>query len=169
VTALAWLEAYRGESVDGLVALASEYRVDSLLVALETALLGRVETLGLSSLSEAERAVVAIEALEREVNNGGYHQFFLNAPEHAAGIVPALLRVGCPVTAEISQSAIAHLGLGPAPAPAQVREALEHDAAGQLVDVLSDQCDQRYYTSDEPIADRLFAYVCANRCAIRLA
>ena len=168
MTALAWLEAYRGESVDELVALASEYRIDSLLVALETALLGRAEKLGLACLSEAERTVVAIEALEREVNNGGFHQFFLNAPEHVAEIVPALLRIGCAIPAEISQCAIAHLGLGTNFSPEQVRQALEQDVVGNLVEVLSDQCDQHYYTSDEPIADRLFAYVCTNRWAIRL-
>jgi hypothetical protein len=168
VTASKWLEGYSGESVDQLIDLASEYRIDSVVVALEQALLERAERFGLACLSEAERTVLAVEALEREVNNGGYHQFFLNAAEHAPEIVAGLERAICPLTAEISQSAIGHLGLRQPFTPEQVHETLEQDLEGRLIDVLSDQCDQRYYNSGEPIEDRLFAYVCANRHAIQL-
>lgn len=168
MTTLKWLEEYSGESVDQLVALTSEYRIDSILIALEQALQETAGRFGLACLSEAERTVLAVEALEREVNNGGYHQFFLNAAEHAPEIVAALERATCPLTAEISQSAIAQLGLRQPFTPEQVHQVLEQDVEGRLIDVLSDQCDQRYYNSGEPIEDRLLAYVCANRHAIQL-
>ena len=54
---------------------------------------GRTET-------AVERVVRAVEALEREVNNGGYSQFFINPPvESAPDIVAALRQIDCPKTA----------------------------------------------------------------------
>jgi len=49
------------------------YRVDSLVLAMESAL----DAKDRRTLSPEERVVLAVEALEREVNNGGYDQFFL--------------------------------------------------------------------------------------------
>lgn len=51
------------------------YRVDSLIVAIAQALQKK------PNLSVPERVVVSVEALEREVNNGGYNRFFFNGGE----------------------------------------------------------------------------------------
>lgn len=51
-----------------MIALKDSYRIDSLVLAVVEALHSKPET----ELSEAERDVLAIEALEGEVNNGGY-------------------------------------------------------------------------------------------------
>ena len=90
---LKWLEGYSGQGVDELIAFASEYRVDSIVLAFEQALQQSTHRIGLSKLHEAELTILAVEALEREVNNGGYHQFFLNTPEYAPFIVAALQRI----------------------------------------------------------------------------
>ena len=73
---LKWLDGYSGETIDELIALAGSHRIDSIVLAIEEALLRRE----LGELNEAETTVLAIEALEREVNNGGYHRFFGAAP-----------------------------------------------------------------------------------------
>ena len=75
---LPWHE-YAGESAEQLLALTASHRLDSLAVAFETALGQKAFKLGDGALSVAERDVLAIEALEREVNNGGYGQFFSNS------------------------------------------------------------------------------------------
>jgi hypothetical protein len=168
VTDLKWFDGYSGQSADELIGAASAYRIDSIVLAFEQALLGKADSVGLPELNEAERTVLAVEALEREVNNGGYHQFFLNTPEHASSVVAALERIDCPNTAKISQAAIAHLGLRQPFTTEQVQIALDLDAGGNLIAVLGDRCDQLYYSSGEPIADRLFAYIRANSHAIRL-
>jgi hypothetical protein len=165
-----WLDAYSGQTVDELLAMAPEYRIDSLVLAFEQAVLSRADWRNPSAaLNEAELTIATVEALEREVNNGGYHQFFLNTPQFAPYVVAACRRIGCPKTAEVSAQAIALLGLKPGFATEQVEAVIENDADGKLVEVLIDKCDGLYYDSGEPIADRLFEYIGANRTSIRLA
>ncbi len=163
-----WLDGYSGQSVDDLIALASRYRVDSIVLAFEAALQPMAQQSGLSRLNEAELTILAVEALEREVNNGGYHQFFLNTPEYAPLIVAALQRIGCPKTAGLSASAISLLGLTQPFTASQVQAALAQDRSGELIEILIDKCDRPYDESGEPIADRLFAYVCKQRLSVRL-
>lgn len=166
---LKWLDGYSGESVDDLIALSTTHRVDSIVLALEQALQQRLGDVGLAGLNDAEIAVVAVEALEREVNNGGYHQFFLNAPEFAPFVADALKRVACHSTAEITAKAISLLGLRQPFTAGQVEQTLLDDPEGTLMEMLSSQCDGPFYGTGEPIADRLFEYVRANRDSIRLA
>ena len=63
-----FLDAYGGQTTDELIALESEYRIDSLVLAFEAALDAKAEH------SKQERVVLAVEAVEREVNNGGFTQ-----------------------------------------------------------------------------------------------
>ena len=165
---LKWLDGYSGQSVDELIALASEYRIDSIVLAFEQALQEKAVSVGLSGLSEVELTVLAVEALEREVNNGGYHQFFLNAPEFASCIVAALDRIGCPNTAKISQAALAHLGVRQPLTTAQIQIALDQNTEGKLDSILSERCDPLYYNSGESIERRLLEFIRANAHAIEL-
>jgi hypothetical protein len=103
---LQWLDGYSGETVDELIALEGKYRTDSLVLAFEQAMDQKAARVGDDKLAEEERIVLAIEALEREVNNGGYGQFFVNSSEYASIIVGALRRIGCPKTAGITQKAM---------------------------------------------------------------
>ena len=84
--------SYDGKTVAELFAMTDTYRTDSLIHLVEEALQQRAR----ADLSAPERVVLAIEALEREVNNGGYNQFFLNEPSYAHEIVAALNEIGCP-------------------------------------------------------------------------
>ena len=148
-----WLDGYSGQSVDQLIALAADHRIDSIVLAFESALMQRADPADLSAFNEAELTILAVESMEREVNNGGYHQFFLNTPEYAPHLVAALQRIGCPKTAAISAKAIA---------------LKDQDAQGKLSETLHEQCDSAYYENDEAIADQLFAYIRATRRSIRL-
>jgi hypothetical protein len=103
---LLWLDGYCGQTVEELIALESKYRIESLVLAFECALGKKAARLGRESLSDEESIILAVEALEREVNNGGYDQYFFNTPEYAPMIVRALQRIGCPKTAEITQNAL---------------------------------------------------------------
>ena len=104
---LRWLEGYNGESVDELIALEGKCRTDSLVLAFEQAMDQKAARIGEDELTAEERIILAIEALEREVNNGGYGQFFLNSSrEYAPIIADALRRISCPKTAEITQKAL---------------------------------------------------------------
>src|SRR5579862_9885762 len=107
MTDLQWLDGYSGQTVDQLLALEGKYRIDSLVLAFEQAMDQKAAEVGEESLTEEEGIILAIEALEREVNNGGYGQFFVNSSRaYAPVIVPALGRIGCPRTADITQKAL---------------------------------------------------------------
>jgi hypothetical protein len=139
-----FLESYAGQTTEQLLALDKRYRIDSLVLAFEQGIQQAGEK---RPLTQEEKYVLAVEALEREVNNGGYGQFFSNSSnEWADTVVAALRAIGCPKTADISAKAVA---------------SREDESA------LS-ECDERYYANDEPIADRLFDWIKRNRAQIKL-
>jgi ferredoxin-NADP reductase len=89
-----FFKSYSGETTEQLLGLVNEYRIDSLVLAFEQAIQLKAVR---APISRQERYVLAIEALEREVNNGGYSQFFLNSShEFVDTIEEALKAIGCP-------------------------------------------------------------------------
>lgn len=103
---LPWFN-YRGQDTAEILAHKETHRIDSLLCALEAGIQlrqGRFPTL---MTTPEEHALLAVMALEREVNNGGYHQFFANSScKYAPIIVAALESIGCVATATLTQRAI---------------------------------------------------------------
>ena len=139
-----FLESYGGQTTDQLIELDKRYRIDSLVLAFEQGIQQAGEK---RPLTQEEKYVLAVEALEREVNNGGYSQFFSNSSSEWAGTIVAALRaIGCPKTADITDKAVANR---------EDEKALS-------------KCDDRYYANDEPIADRLFDWISRNRAQIKL-
>jgi hypothetical protein len=147
-----FLESYGGQTTQQLIGLRGSYRIDSLVLAFEQAICHKPS----DTLSES---VLAIEAMERDVNNGGYEQFFDNyySREFTGFIVRALELIGCPKCAAITADAIRVLEL-----PAGYDDIT---IAQTVVDLSDDrraklgECDSRYYANDEPIADALFTYI----------
>ncbi len=161
MTALKWLDGYAGQTVDELIALAETHRTDSIVLAFEQAMDQKAARVGMEKLSPEERMILAIEALERAVNNDGYNSIFINsAREHVPIMVDALLRIGCPKTAEITKTAI------------QIEQndpfIDEHGAwiTNEARDTALERCDQFYYQGPENIEESLFAFIKANRSKI---
>jgi hypothetical protein len=158
-----WFDGYSGQTTSELLALAGDYRIDSLVLAFEEALDRRSMT---SELTPQERLVLAIEALEREVNNGGYAQFFANSSnEYVDVVAEALDSIGCVGTASITRQALDALGVD-APTAEAVADAI--DSADDDVQEALSSCDAHYFASGEAIADRLFEWIGANQEAISL-
>ena len=159
-----WFDSYSGQSTEQLLSLEGEYRTDSLVVAFEQAL--DQKSAAEKSLTPEEQVVLAVEALEREVNNGGYSQFFTNSSvEHCPNIVMSLEQIGCPETADITKRALNVLNVPRLSAETiQASMATESDARDEALS----ECDDLYYDSGENIADRLFAFIKANKSAIKL-
>lgn len=163
-----WLNEYSGESADELIALERKYQTASLVLAFEQALIQKAARIGASNLTPEERVILAVEALEREVNNGGYDQFFVNSSrEHAGIVVEALRRIGCPKTAEITQKALgivrgARITDGEIENGAWVLE--ENEECQEALE----ECDSLYYEGAEDIAGSLFAFIKANRAKVEL-
>jgi hypothetical protein len=130
MTDLIFLEKYGGESLEELIAMDKTHRVDSLVLAMEEALNQKAEKIGMGKLTPEERIILAVEALEREVNNDGYHQFFLNSSSVFAGEIEfALSAIGCPKHAAIARRAVNMLKIK----GELTEEAIEHASSFPLV------------------------------------
>ena len=138
-----FLDNYSGQTTDELIAMKEEYRIDSLVLAFEQAIQEKSE----SELSERERYILAIEAMEREVNNGGWQQFFENTDNEYNDSLPvALDAIGCPETAQLA------------------REAIDANHLGSDLD----DFDAKYYALTESIEVKLFEYIEKNAAEIKL-
>src|SRR5205814_3011233 len=106
--------------------------------------------------TQEEHTLLAIMALQREVNNGGYHQFFFNSScQYALTVVPALESIGCDATTALTQRAIDALNLHPL-----TLQAIE-DSIGKPDPKRNralDTLDKQFYKIFE-IEPKLFAFV----------
>ncbi len=161
---LPWLD-YIGQTTPELLACKSSHRIDSLLRAFEEGIQAkRARKVGGRATVE-EDLVLAVMGLDREVNNGGYHQFFFNSTrKFVTKIVACLLRIECAATAAITERAIAALGLAALSASA-VRATVQKEDS--VRDAILDGCDREFYRLNE-IEANLFRFVEANQDRIRL-
>ena len=104
---------YTGQSSDEILAHVETHGLFSVLGALKWGLEAKARAQGgEDKLSEEERVFLAVLALISEVNNGGYRQFFWNSSRRFAPIiVHSLRRIDCERTAELTERALATLGL----------------------------------------------------------
>jgi proline dehydrogenase len=159
---LEWLDGYTGQSVDELIALEGKYRIDSLVLAFEQALDQKWARDG-EKMTDEEFVVLAVEAMEREVNNSGWGQFFVNTAQFAPVIVDALQRIRCPKTAKIAEMAVKIVEK--APITEQEIENCTWEENEKRQEGLN-ACDNLYSEHPENIAESLFAFIKANRAKI---
>jgi hypothetical protein len=153
------------QTAEQLLSLQGKCRTDSLVVAFEQAISQKAGS-AKQGLSNPEHIVLAVEALEREVNNGGYDQFFTNSSrEFAPTIVDSLRRIGCKKAASITERALKALGVSD-PTVEAIDTAMAVDDEERTKRFA--QCDDEYYKNTEPIAERLFAFIKANKAEIKL-
>jgi len=155
---LPWLE-YSGQSTAQILAHKGSHRIDSLLCAMEEGILLRQSKRGKRGTTDVERIFLAVMALDREVNNGGYRQFFSNSTrEYAPAIAAALRKIGCEATAALTAKAIEALAPDRVTAPAVYSAVLQRDARR---DRQLGSFDRQYNQLDE-IERRLFAFAEAH-------
>jgi Domain of unknown function (DUF4375) len=157
---------YSGETTDELLSYPATGQQDSLVRAFEEGLQRKASRRGQRALKQEERIVLAVRALDREVNNGGYQQFFCNSSRmFAPQIVQSLERIGCRRTAKITQRAIAALQVSPVTV-ARIDAIMQE--TNEERDQELDRCDQLFYKTALGIPKGLYAFVKANRSRIRL-
>ena len=162
---LPWLDNYSGQTVDELIALEGEYRIDSLVLAFEEALDQKLTRDGRENMSDEEFVVLVIEAMEREVNNGGWGQFFVNTGHFTSVIVDALQQMGCPKVAKIAERAVMIVERAPI-----TEEEIENHTWKEDEDRLDalEECNALYFENPENIERSLFEFIKANRAKINL-
>lgn len=165
------LTEYFGQSTKQLIALASETEVSAIVWAFEEALHNK------SKPNFEERVILAVVALEREVTNGGFHQFFFNSSsQYAHLVVQALKAIECPCTAELSQQAISTLGIPINATPLEIQH-LATDSYDRVEEKLY-ELDKEFYRINswnsgkeigEPLFEKLFTYIVKNEAKIVLS
>lgn len=157
---------YSGETTDELLRYPATGQLDSLVRAFEEGLQRKASQRGERALTQEERTVLAVRALDREVNNGGYHQFFCNSSrKFAPQIVQSLARIGCGRTAKITQRAIDALQVSSVTVD-RIETIMQE--TNEERDQELDRCDQLFYKTPQGISKRLYAFIKANRGLIRL-
>jgi len=139
----------------------------SFAIALSDLVFPRYDRDGFDSLSAAERVAYCVDALEREVNNGGFEQFFGNSSgDTAAETDAALQAIGAAQAASLLQSATS---LFPNGAPPR-----DPDERVEAIDALSDEArskwgelDARFCAYPDDLTSLMRRFVIAHRSEFR--
>jgi hypothetical protein len=156
---------YKGQTTPEILACKGTHGLSSLLLAFEWGIEAKIRASNGERPTDAEITILAVQALSREVNNGGFHQFFWNSSrQYAPVVVDTLKRIGCEEAAAITQRAIAALNPDDLTVEAVSRailpESKERDALFTL-------CDKDFYRLPD-LGVELFAYIETQRDEIRL-
>lgn len=109
--------------------------------------------------SHPQKVFSAIWALESEVNNGGFSQYFLNSSSESAGfVVEALESIGAPKTAKICKRAIDTAFPDGLPDRAGEISAAAEEFSDDVEDQLG-ELDNEFFQYPHNLTDLLFAFV----------
>ncbi len=113
-------------------------------------------------LSDEEKVIVYIEELEREVNNGGFSQFFNNSSgDYTEEVIQSLRKVGSVNFLRLVESAKSQFPNSFVPVDSterqQILEEIENDASETW-----DRLDSEFYQYDEDIYALMIGYIESN-------
>jgi Domain of unknown function (DUF4375) len=157
---------YNGQTTPEILASSETHSHLSLLFAFEWGLQAKARGLGgEDKLNDEERLVLAVMSLDREVGNGGYHQFFFNSSRRfVPSIVWCLRRIKCHNAAAITERAIAAFGLTQIDVQAVEKAIARKDRAR---DSVFENCDDDFYRLTE-LVEKLFGFVVTEQDKIQL-
>jgi Domain of unknown function (DUF4375) len=109
--------------------------------------------------SMPQKIFSAIWALESEVNNGGFSQYFLNSSNESAGfVVEALNTIDAPQTADICRRAIEVAFPAGLPTTEEGIHAQAADFSDEIREKL-EPLDQEFFSYPHDLTDLLFDFV----------
>jgi hypothetical protein len=132
-------------------------------IALSNLVCQRAYTLGFDALSAAEQVAFCVDELEREVNNGGFHQYFVNSGGNfVRQAQAALVAIGAPAMASVVARAMDPF---PSPGPPADQEArcTLLEAMGDDVFETFEPLDEQFCDYPEDLTSLMRAYVEAHR------
>jgi len=108
--------------------------------------------------SRPQKVFSAVWAVESEVNNGGFSQYFVNSSaESAPFVVEALETIEAPRTADICRRAIAVAFPDGLPQTPETIRSVAEDFSGDVLGKL-ETMDQEFFAYPHSLTDLLFAY-----------
>ena len=128
-------------------------------------LLDKEERRGLASFTPQERHVYAVQGMSREVNNGGFEQFFFNSSgELAFDLVPGLEAIGSRENLSIARRALERFGK-----PASLAEEARHAHLEKIIEErgweIWQDLDDEFYDNPEDLEKMLLDYIAGNLAA----
>ena len=136
-------------------------------IALSELVFPRYDRDGFAALTPAEQVAYCVDALEREVNNGGFDQFFWNSSgDTAHETVQALRTIGASQAAAMVQEAIAAFPGARAPADRSERERVM-EKMGEAPRQKWFELDGRFYEYPDDLTTLMRGYVQENRAGFR--
>ena len=114
-------------------------------------------------LNESQKILLIIENLEREINNGGFNQFYWNSSgNYANETIDALIKIGANKTAEIVKKANSEFKNGVVPKDRTKRqnelELIENKAEENWSNL-----DSEFYQYNEDLTELLIAFVLKHK------
>ncbi len=117
----------------------------------------------IKKLNSSQRTFLFVENLEREINNGGFNQFYFNSSgDFSQETVTALLEIGANKTAEIVKRANSEFKNGTVP-----KERTERQNELELIEEKAEEnwnnCYSEFYKYQENITELLISFVLKNK------
>jgi hypothetical protein len=114
-------------------------------------------------LTESQKIVLIVENLEREINNGGFNQFFFNSGgQFAHETITALRTIKAFKTADIVSRSISAWPNQKVPKDWSERQELVDEISDQA-DIVWNECDKEFYKYQDNIVKLLLDYVKSNK------
>ena len=136
-------------------------------IALSDLVFPRCDRDGFAALTPAEKVAYCVDALEREVNNGGFDQFFWNSSGDTAHEThAALLEIGAGEAAALLREAIEVFPAGKVPANREEREKLL-ESLPQSAREKWGALDGRFYEYPDDLTALMRRYVEAHAADFR--
>ena len=128
-------------------------------------LLDKEERRGLASFTAPERHVYAVQGMSREVNNGGFEQFFFNSSgELAFDLVPGLEAIGSRANLSIARRALERFGK-----PGSLAEEARHAHLEKIIEEHGwetwQDLDDEFYDNPEDLEKMTLDYIARNLAA----
>ncbi|WP_299385383.1 DMP19 family protein [uncultured Lacinutrix sp.] len=117
----------------------------------------------IEKLNSKQRTFLFVENLEREINNGGFNQFYFNSSgDFSQETVNALLEIGAEKTAEIVKKANSEFKSGTVP-----KNRTERQNELELIEGKAEEnwnkCDSEFYKYQDNLTELLIAFVIKNK------
>ncbi|MEZ4817521.1 MAG: DMP19 family protein [Flavobacteriaceae bacterium] len=117
----------------------------------------------IEELNSSQRTFLFVENLEREINNGGFNQFYFNSSgDYSLETIDALLEIGAKRTAEIVKIANSEFKNGIVPKKRTKRQE-ELELIEEKAQENWNRCDSEFYEYKDNLSDLLIAYVLKNK------
>jgi len=117
----------------------------------------------IEKLNSSQQAFLFVENLEREINNGGFNQFYFNSSgDFSKETVNSLIEIGAEKTAKIVENANSEFDNGNVPT-----DRIERQNKLELIEEKAEEnwekCDAEFYKYQDDLTELLIAFVLKNK------